>query len=101
MVYMLLFSFILVENSTIFLVFWGMLIYEKIIKKWLSFVAKDDCLVFALRPILNRFSCGQSDPLRICSNTDDCCIGNCLKYWLNVVGHVHADILAGAAMIRI
>ena len=57
--------------------------------------------IFELRPVLNRLSCGQSDLLGIRSNADDCCIGNCLKSPSSVFGHVHADILAGAALLRL
>ena len=47
------------------------------------------------------FTCGQSGQLGNCSNADNCCIGNCLKYPPSVVGHVLADILTGAAVLRL
>ena len=67
----------------------------------LSLVAEDDCLVFELRPISNKLACGRSDPLGICSNADNCCTEKCLEWLPSVVGHVHADILDGAALLRL
>ena len=46
-----------------------------------------------LRPISNRLSCGLSDPLGICNNADNCCIGKCLEWLASVVGHEHAIFL--------